>query len=687
MKVARHRPPRLHRRRCWRRVLRDGGPRRRGPRHVLLSRAATSADDRAARRRRGARRARRRPARSRWLRRRRPSRRALERPARRPQPAAGPSTSTTTASVRSRVRAKRRACAASSSRRPAACTAPRAGDAVARRGGAASAADAVRGVEGARRGRRLRELADDGFCPSPCATPPSTASRRGCASTSSLNNLVAWAHHDGRDPHAERRHPVAAARSRSRRRARGARAARGARELVARPGLQRRPARRRTTGSANSPRSCSERLAGVRDRVRRGRGSGPAELPRRLLEARVSASGLSLRVDGGARRRRARARIRGDRPDGGRAHMATDSSGSAESSSLLDVGFAGRRSPVGRSALTTAARREGVRSSRMTTRARDRCLGRHRTPGRRLAARAGAARLRRVDGRTPDETVSPGWRRIFRTTVAPSASSPRVEPSAVIHLAGRRARRSHARRRASHLAREPRGQPSSFSRRCTHGQVSRIVVSGSLLEEPTSGRCGVDRAVPYGASRWSSSMYARRFHAHFDTPVAILRPSYAYGPGQEDKLIPHVVLSALRGVVAAARFGRPPHRLRVRGRRGACVHRGTHGPGGIGATIDIGYGAAHARARRRRKVRRSDRTGGPACALRRGRRSPVRAGDPRRHRAGAKRSLGWTPTTSSRRGPTEHARLVYRADDARCSARAQADEIIVARRCPCGSAR
>jgi UDP-glucose 4-epimerase len=76
----------------------------------------------------------------------------------------------------------------------------------------------------------------------------------------------------------------------------------------------------------------------------------------------------------------------------------------------------------------------------------------------------------------------------------------------------------------------------------------RIVLSGSGLEEPASGGPQAVPPSPYGASRWAASAYARMFHALFDTPVVVLRPSFAYGPGQEPtKLIPHVISGLLAG--------------------------------------------------------------------------------------------------------------------------------------------
>lgn len=76
----------------------------------------------------------------------------------------------------------------------------------------------------------------------------------------------------------------------------------------------------------------------------------------------------------------------------------------------------------------------------------------------------------------------------------------------------------------------------------------RIVLSGSLLEEPATGNPTAVPSSPYGASRWAASAYGRMFHTLFDAPVVTLRPSFAYGPGQErTKLIPHVISGLLEG--------------------------------------------------------------------------------------------------------------------------------------------
>ena len=92
----------------------------------------------------------------------------------------------------------------------------------------------------------------------------------------------------------------------------------------------------------------------------------------------------------------------------------------------------------------------------------------------------------------------------------------------------------------------------------------RVVSSGSLLEEPVGSAQAIPPS-PYGASRWAASAYARMFHALFDTPVVILRPSFAYGPGQETtKLVPHVITKLLAGESPELSSRRADDRLRLR---------------------------------------------------------------------------------------------------------------------------
>jgi UDP-glucose 4-epimerase len=121
----------------------------------------------------------------------------------------------------------------------------------------------------------------------------------------------------------------------------------------------------------------------------------------------------------------------------------------------------------------------------------------------------------------------------------------------------------------------------------------RIVWSGSLLEEPAAYRPFPVPPSPYGASRWAASAYARMFHALFQSPVVILRPSYVYGPGQEEtKLIPHTIRALLEG--KSPRLGSGTRRLdcvyATDAARAFC--NAVSAVGVEGRTIDIGSGSA-----------------------------------------------------------------------------------------------
>ena len=138
------------------------------------------------------------------------------------------------------------------------------------------------------------------------------------------------------------------------------------------------------------------------------------------------------------------------------------------------------------------------------------------------------------------------WQADLGEPGAPTSLMHRIEPEIVIHLAGEvRGERSieavDATLRANLMA------TVEILEAATRLGSRRVVLSGSLLEEPT----GTAQAIPpspYGASRWAASAYARMFHALFGTPLVILRPSFAYGPGQEvTKLVPHVISKLLAG--------------------------------------------------------------------------------------------------------------------------------------------
>jgi nucleoside-diphosphate-sugar epimerase len=159
-----------------------------------------------------------------------------------------------------------------------------------------------------------------------------------------------------------------------------------------------------------------------------------------------------------------------------------------------------------------------------------------------------------------------------------------VRPRAIIHLAGA-VRGDRTLEAVAPTLHANLVATVELLEEATRAACHRVVLSGSLLEEPAVGGPQAVPPSPYGASRWAASAYGRMFHALFDTPVVILRPSFAYGPGQEPtKLIPHE--------------GGSPE-LSSGERLLDCVYaddvarayvRATAAPGVEGRTIDIGSG-------------------------------------------------------------------------------------------------
>ena len=85
----------------------------------------------------------------------------------------------------------------------------------------------------------------------------------------------------------------------------------------------------------------------------------------------------------------------------------------------------------------------------------------------------------------------------------------------------------------------------------------RVILAGSM-EEPHSGHTKLLSISPYAASKWTSSVYGRMFHALYGLPVVILHLFMVYGPGQMDfkKLIPYVTISLLKNEVPRLASGR-----------------------------------------------------------------------------------------------------------------------------------
>jgi UDP-glucose 4-epimerase len=82
----------------------------------------------------------------------------------------------------------------------------------------------------------------------------------------------------------------------------------------------------------------------------------------------------------------------------------------------------------------------------------------------------------------------------------------------------------------------------------TKAGCGRIVLAGTMMA-PRPGDSDAPAGSPYAVSKWASIEYARMFQALYGLPIVNLRIFMVYGPGQRDqqKLVPHTILSLLRG--------------------------------------------------------------------------------------------------------------------------------------------
>ena len=87
----------------------------------------------------------------------------------------------------------------------------------------------------------------------------------------------------------------------------------------------------------------------------------------------------------------------------------------------------------------------------------------------------------------------------------------------------------------------------------------RLIVTGSL-EEPVRESPDAIPSSPYAMAKWSSTLYARMFHALYHLPVVVLRIFMVYGPAQRNvnKLLPYVILCLLRGETPRLSTGERP---------------------------------------------------------------------------------------------------------------------------------
>jgi nucleoside-diphosphate-sugar epimerase len=127
---------------------------------------------------------------------------------------------------------------------------------------------------------------------------------------------------------------------------------------------------------------------------------------------------------------------------------------------------------------------------------------------------------------------------------------------------------------------------------CVEAGGCPAVLAGSL-EEPDHDE--PVPASPYAAAKGASSSYARMFHALYELPVCVARIFMVYGPEQpRHQLVPHVILSLLRGEAPGLSSGkRPVDWIFIDDVVEGLLQMGLHtarGSGCAGHEVDLGSG-------------------------------------------------------------------------------------------------
>jgi nucleoside-diphosphate-sugar epimerase len=174
---------------------------------------------------------------------------------------------------------------------------------------------------------------------------------------------------------------------------------------------------------------------------------------------------------------------------------------------------------------------------------------------RRLLAGGAQVHATSRSARTSDHARLRWWQRDLASEGSAQALVREIRPDVVFHLAGQVSAAPSASLVMPAFQSLLASTVNLLTAVAEQGGA-RLVVTGSLTE-PRSSSDLVVPSSPYAAAKWASTAYARMFHALYGTPVVILRPFMAYGPGQNpEKLVPHVILSLLRGTPPKLASGR-----------------------------------------------------------------------------------------------------------------------------------
>ncbi len=175
--------------------------------------------------------------------------------------------------------------------------------------------------------------------------------------------------------------------------------------------------------------------------------------------------------------------------------------------------------------------------------------------GRRLKRRLSGlgASVRSLDNRTAADAM-PGDLRCDITDVkAVRAAVAEARPGIVFHLAGRTDRGDRPELVRPLLEVNLLGTVNLFESLLSAGGCAAVVVSGAAEEygrsaPPFLESFREDPVTPYSLSKVCVSKLAKMFHNVYGFPAIILRPTLAYGPGQEPGMfIPALINALLKG--------------------------------------------------------------------------------------------------------------------------------------------
>jgi len=163
-------------------------------------------------------------------------------------------------------------------------------------------------------------------------------------------------------------------------------------------------------------------------------------------------------------------------------------------------------------------------------------------------AKLGAVLHATTTARLPEDSTGIRWHRVdFADVTDVRDLLDQLHPEIIFHLAGHGVGAPGIEQVLPTFHHDLAGTVNLLTAVAERKSTRRVILAASL-EEPTPADAHIPAATPYAAAKWASGVYARMFHALYETPVVMVRPFMAYGPGQRThKLIPHVILALLQG--------------------------------------------------------------------------------------------------------------------------------------------